>query len=57
MSDVYQAMRDGFSLEVPSDYNFAFDLVEKRANETPEKVAYIAVSRDCEMWKNIPMRI
>ncbi|SCA57626.1 Butyrate--CoA ligase [Candidatus Terasakiella magnetica] len=48
MSDVYQAMRDGFDLEIPADYNFAFDLVEKRAKETPEKVAYIAVSRDCE---------
>ncbi|WP_135076779.1 AMP-binding protein [Terasakiella sp. SH-1] len=48
MSDVYQAMRDGFDLEIPANYNFAFDLVEKRAKETPEKVAYIAVSRDCE---------
>lgn len=48
MSDVYQAMRDEFSLEIPSDYNFAFDLVEKRANEDPSKVAYISVSRDCE---------
>lgn len=52
MSDVYQAMRDGFSLEVPATYNFAFDLIEKRAIETPEKVAYIAVSRDCETVEN-----
>ncbi len=52
MSDVYQAMRDGFSLDVPADYNFAFDLIEKRAVETPEKVAYIAVSRDCETVEN-----
>ena len=51
MSDVYQAMRDGFSLEMPQDYNFAFDLVEKTAKERPEKIAYIAVSRDCQTVK------
>ncbi len=51
MSDVYQTMRDGFSLEIPDDYNFAFDLVEKRAKEKPEQVAYIAVSRDCATVK------
>jgi acetyl-CoA synthetase len=51
MSDVYQAMRDGFSMDMPQDYNFAFDLVEKTAKERPEKIAYIAVSRDCQTVK------
>lgn len=52
MSDVYQAMRDGFSMEIPATYNFAYDLVEKRAKEKPEQIAYIAVSRDCKTVKN-----
>ncbi|GGF76669.1 acyl-CoA synthetase [Terasakiella brassicae] len=51
MSDVYQAMRNEFSLEIPSNYNFAFDLVEKRAKDEPNKVAYIAVSRDGEQME------
>lgn len=46
MSDVYNRMRDEFVLEIPEDYNFAFDLVAKRALEQPGKTAFTYVSTD-----------
>lgn len=44
----YAAMRDAHQLDIPEHYNFAFDLVDVRAAETPDKTAIIEVSGDGE---------
>ncbi len=43
----YDAARANFSLPVPDDFNFAFDVVAKRANEA-DKTALIAIDRSGE---------
>jgi len=43
----YDAARADFSLPVPEDFNFAFDVVAKRANEA-DKTALIAIDRSGE---------
>ena len=40
----YDAARAGFSLPIPENYNFAFDVIAKRAREA-DKTALIAVDR------------
>jgi len=40
----YEAARAGFSLPIPENYNFAFDVVAKRAREA-DKTALIAIDR------------
>ena len=40
----YKAARSGFSLPIPENYNFAFDVVAKRAREA-DKTALIAIDR------------
>ncbi|MCZ6510642.1 MAG: acyl--CoA ligase [Alphaproteobacteria bacterium] len=41
----YEGTRAEFSLEIPEFYNFAFDVIEKRAAEA-DKTAFIYVARD-----------
>ena len=43
----YEAARQSFSLEIPDDFNFAFDVVAKRAFEA-DKTALIAIDRSGE---------
>ena len=43
----YKAARSGFSLPIPENYNFAFDVVAKRAREA-DKTALIAIDRSGE---------
>ena len=43
----YDEARAGFSLSVPKDFNFAFDVVGKRATEN-DKTALICVDRTGE---------
>ena len=43
----YEAAREGFSLKIPDDFNFAFDIVAKRAVEA-DKTALIAIDRTVE---------
>ena len=40
----YEAVRAGFELEIPEDFNFAFDILSKRARDS-DKTALIAVDR------------
>ncbi len=40
----YEEVRAGFSLDVPDDFNFAFDVVAKRGREN-DKTALIAIDR------------
>ena len=40
----YESARAGFKLEIPADFNFGFDVIEKRAVEA-DKTAFIAVDR------------
>jgi len=41
----YQTAKSSYSLSIPDDFNFAFDVIDKKA-EDKTKVAVIAVSRD-----------
>ena len=43
----YESARAAFHLETPADYNFAFDVIERRARDA-DKTAFIAVDRDGE---------
>lgn len=43
----YEAARSEFSLDVPPDFNFAFDVIAKRAREN-DKTALIAIDRSGE---------
>jgi acyl-coenzyme A synthetase/AMP-(fatty) acid ligase len=45
MTDYEAAHRD-FRLEVPERFNFTLDVLERRATETPEKTALVAVASD-----------
>jgi len=40
----YESARAAFRLETPADYNFAFDVIERRARDA-DKTAFIAVDR------------
>ena len=44
--DAYKRLRGEFSLAIPDDYNFAFDLIDRRAAERPDMTCLIAVNRD-----------
>lgn len=41
----YEHARENFSLEIPEDFNFGFDVIDRWANEN-DKVAILAVSED-----------
>lgn len=43
----YAAARAGFSLDIPPDFNFAFDVIARRAREN-DRTALIAIDRDGE---------
>ena len=43
----YESARAAFQLETPADYNFAFDVIERRARDA-DKTAFIAVDRGGE---------
>ena len=43
----YEAARKNFKLEVPADFNFAFDILTKQA-ASEDKTALIAVASDGE---------
>ncbi len=44
----YEQERANFQLEIPENYNFAFDLVDQRARETPDRTALICVDQSVE---------
>ncbi len=44
--DDYLRLREAFSLSIPQDYNFAFDLIDRRAAERPDMTCLITVNRD-----------
>ncbi|MFC3226937.1 acyl-CoA synthetase [Marinibaculum pumilum] len=44
--DAYKRLREDFALAIPDDYNFAFDLIDRRAAERPDMTCLIAVNRD-----------
>lgn len=39
--DSYEDFRDHFKIEVPSNFNFAYDVVDVMARETPDKLALV----------------
>ncbi|MCH9672280.1 MAG: acyl--CoA ligase [Gammaproteobacteria bacterium] len=43
----YDDLKANFELEIPQEYNFGFDLIDKRAREA-DKTAFIAVDANCE---------
>jgi len=48
----YQIARSEYKLDIPSDFNFAFDVIDQRGQETDD-IAVIAVSRDGSKIKNV----
>ncbi|MDP6345310.1 MAG: AMP-binding protein [Alphaproteobacteria bacterium] len=48
----YQAARDAFELDIPEDFNFAFDILAKRAAEA-DKTALIAVDQSGETIEHV----
>ena len=42
----YAETRENFTLEIPDRFNFTRDVMGKRAEETPDKVALIAIASD-----------
>ena len=47
----YEKVREEFEWDVPEYYNFGFDEVNKRAEETPDKIALISVDDSGEKAK------
>ena len=44
--DSYENMYNSWKWNVPKDYNFVFDVVDKWAEEDPEKIALISIHKD-----------
>ena len=45
MPDHYTTACKEYSFYLPPAFNFGFDIIDERAQVTPERVAYIAVDR------------
>ena len=39
--DSYEDFRRNFQIEIPENFNFAYDVVDRYAAETPDKVALV----------------
>ncbi len=48
----YQKLRSSFELNIPSDFNFAFDVLSKNALDS-EKIALISIDKNGDDFKNI----
>ena len=48
----YQKLRSSFELNIPSDFNFAFDVLSKNALNS-EKIALISIDKNGDDFKNI----
>ena len=48
----YQELCDSFELKIPSDFNFAFDVLSKKASEK-EKTALIAIEKNGKDFKKV----
>ncbi|MGB1298873.1 MAG: AMP-binding protein, partial [Psychrobium sp.] len=42
----YAHARENYSLDVPENFNFAYDIIDAKATATPEKMAILAVTGD-----------
>jgi len=49
----YQRLRDQFSLTIPQDYNFAFDLIDRRSQERPEMTCLVTVDRAAQEIRQV----
>ena len=52
MSFDYEKIRSSFVLECPDNFNFAFDVLSKRAEEV-DKIALISIDRNGDHLKDI----
>ena len=53
MTDPYSIAYSSYRFDLPSDFNFGRDVIDARAQETPGRIAYIAVDRGTENIRHV----
>ncbi|MEE2611794.1 MAG: AMP-binding protein, partial [Pseudomonadota bacterium] len=53
MTDPYNIAYSSYQFDLPSDFNFGRDVIDARAQETPGRIAYIAVDRGTENIRHV----